>query len=93
MHGLIADRFLKRFAGRTLHRPQSIPTDMTGSEPDHDEEMSRRSDGPEKATRGKEEPGNIEKTDEITKPLHPDGGSDRPSGVTQPPDGDCQKIE
>ncbi len=52
-----------------------------------------RSDGPEKAARGKEETGNTEKMDEITRPLHPDGGSDRPSGVTQPPDGDCQKIE
>src|SRR5512139_4132842 len=66
MHGLIGARFLKRFAGRILRRPRPILTDMTGSKPDHDKEMSRRSDGPEKATRGKEEPGNIEKTDEIT---------------------------
>ncbi len=93
MHGLIGARFLKRFVGRTLHWPKPIPPDATGAEPDHDEEMSRRSDGSEKATRGKEEPGSIEKTDEITKPLHPDGGPDRPSGVNQPPDGDCQKIE
>jgi hypothetical protein len=47
IHGLIAERILKRFVGRTLRRPRPIPTDVTGSEPDHDEAMSRRSDGPE----------------------------------------------
>jgi hypothetical protein len=93
MRGLIGDRFLKRFFEDILHRHEFAPTGETESEAEDGEEMSSRSDRPANKVPGKEELENIEKTDEITEVVHPEGGLDRSPGVTQPPDGDCQKTE
>jgi hypothetical protein len=88
MHGLIGDRFLKRFVGGILRRHRLAPTNEMGPEGDDGEEMISGSDDPEnEQVPGKEELGNVEKTDEVTKQLHQEGGLDRSSGVTQPPDG------
>jgi hypothetical protein len=88
MHGLIGDRFLKRFVGGILRRRKFTPTSEMESEGDDGEEMMSRSDEPENEQMpGKEELGNIEKIDKVTERLHQAGGLDRSSGVTQPPDG------
>jgi len=97
MHGLIGDRFLKRFLGSRLHRSKDKLADEAATLPENEgkhppeENPAEPSCLPREDLPNKEARQEIKKTGEINKYEGPNNGLDQPASDIRPPTSDEKK--